>query len=390
VAPPTSAELAATATKIQQYRLLTSVAFKHRAARTVSRDALELAGKLLASTPDVYTLWNYVREIIVGMEGELDDGSLRSLVEAQLALTSAALKRSPKSYPAWHARRWLVERYRCGRPGAAAPAEPPYILLQSELALCSVLLAEDERNFHCWNYRRWVAAAGGGGDGGAASAAELAFTGACISKNFSNYSAWHARSHLLQAGGVGAGVVAEGACAARVATPAAPPVVSPRSPACSPHHAPAELKLVRAAVFTEPDDQSAWIYRRWVVDCAGALLRRGGEEAAAAAAALEEDVAELAALEAAEPSCKWPVEARARTLGALLAWGRGAGAGAGAGADAGADADARALASLYGKLEALDPRHAQYWRHALAQCTSPPPRAVLAARAGAVRQQQQE
>jgi len=119
------------------------------------------------------------------------------------------------------------------------------------------------------------------------------------------------------------------------------------------------LKLVRAAVFTEPDDQSAWIYRRWVVDRAGALLRRGGGDAEAAVNALEKDVAQLEALEAAEPRCKWPVEARARTLGVLRAAGRG-----GAAADAEGE-----LAALYAKLEALDPRHAQYWRHALA-CAS--------------------
>ena len=110
---------------------------------------------------------------------------------------------------------------------------------------------------------------------------------------------------------------------------------------------------MRAAVFTEPDDQSAWIYRRWVVGCAGALLCAGGSEADAAARALEEDVAELPALEAAEPSCKWPVEARARTLGVLRAAGRGG-------------ADEAQLAALYAQLEGMDPRHAQYWRHARA------------------------
>lgn len=119
------------------------------------------------------------------------------------------------------------------------------------------------------------------------------------------------------------------------------------------------MKLVRAAVFTEPDDQSAWIYRRWVVDRACSLLAGGCGDAGAAAAALEEDVAELAALEAAEPRCKWPLEARARTLGALRAAGRGA-------------ADAPTLAAMYARLEELDPRHAQYWRHALAQLGAPP------------------
>lgn len=73
----------------------------------------------------------------------------------------------------------------------------------------------------------------------------------------------------------------------------------------------AELLIVREAAFTEPYDQSAWIYRRWVV---GRLVQwvEGAAEGDAAALAegaaalrlLLEDFDVLAQLEEAEPTCK--------------------------------------------------------------------------------------
>ena len=78
----------------------------------------------------------------------------------------------------------------------------------------------------------------------------------------------------------------------------------------------------------------------------------GGEPAAAAAeAALLEDLSALSELSLAEPSCKWPLEARAYTILQLRRRGRGAGGGM---------EDEQAL---FTQLCALDPRHAAYYRH---------------------------
>lgn len=60
-----------------------------------------------------------------------------------------------------------------------------------------------------------------------------------IEENFSNYSAWHQRSLLL------------------------PKIHA--TPESLEEAIKQELNLVHQAFFTEPDDQSAWIYLRWLL-----------------------------------------------------------------------------------------------------------------------------
>lgn len=65
---------------------------------------------------------------------------------------------------------------------------------------------------------------------------DLAFTTEKLHQNFSNYSAWHHRSRLLMKG-------------------EDPDLLD----------LPAELDLAQSAVFTEPKDQSAWLYYTWLI-----------------------------------------------------------------------------------------------------------------------------
>lgn len=80
-----------------------------------------------------------------------------------------------------------------------------------------------------------------------------------IYKNFSNYSAWHRRSVLVER------LTSEGL----LSSADVKKIISD------------DLKLLKSAYFTEPADQSAWFYLRWLLDfaarqitCARELIRR--------------------------------------------------------------------------------------------------------------------
>jgi hypothetical protein len=100
-----------------------------------------------------------------------------------------------------------------------------------ELDLCSEFLKQDQRNFHCWNYRRSIHDLSGRSD-----LDEFAFSTDKIRENFSNYSAFHHRSKYLSA------------------------LTDPLDVTLS-----AELQIVENAIFTEPDDQSAWWYHQFLL-----------------------------------------------------------------------------------------------------------------------------
>lgn len=79
-----------------------------------------------------------------------------AFLESELALVTECIQKNPKSYGAWHHRRWLFERAAAAGAGFGG-AEGLALLLDRELLLCTKLLDADERNFHCWNYRRFIA-----------------------------------------------------------------------------------------------------------------------------------------------------------------------------------------------------------------------------------------
>lgn len=262
----------AQAAKMRQYR--------ESAARVLATSDFDLEDKLLRANPDFATLWNSRRRHILATEAR--DGVL----PRELALTQEQLMRFPKSYCAWYHRRWALEHLR-------ADAD----VLAQELKLCDALLERDARNFHCWAHRAWVASQLRG------AVDDLAESRRLIEKNFSNYSAWHLRARALRDG--------EGAIDfAR------------------------EFELATNAFYTEPADQSAWMYYRWLLARAPAAALRGQAEA-------------VRALLAEEGDCKWALLALLQ-LGAVGA------------ADA---AEGEARAGVVARLRAVDAMHARFYDH---------------------------
>lgn len=231
------------------------------------------AEKVLRYNPDFFTLWNSRRRLIQKeLEAAVAEGSdatkeykIRVLAR-ELSLTKDQIaERNSKSYGAWHHRRWSIELLGWHEGGDVCD-------WQAELALCDALLERDERNFHCWAHRNFVASCAG-----VTNADDYAKSTALISKNFSNYSAWHLRAQSVLRGGT----VVDWA---------------------------KEFDLVHQAVFTEPADQSAWLYYRWMLTQANALSE---------STRIPDELDTIRSLIEEEGECKWPLIALVQLLSLL-------------------------------------------------------------------------
>ncbi|XP_041863026.1 geranylgeranyl transferase type-2 subunit alpha [Melanotaenia boesemani] len=231
--------------KLKIYVAARDACFSKRKDGILDEEALQLTQQLLSSNPDFATLWNYRREILMHLETVKDEDEVQKIYEAELLFLESCLKMNPKSYGSWHHRCWVSARL--PRPDWAR-----------ELSLCDRCLSLDDRNFHCWDYRRMVVKMSG-----VPVDRELEFTHRLIGSNFSNYSSWHYRSTLLP-----------------LLHPESPEPPSPCHglPQSSPPPSPQthshrvceeqllkEYELVQNAFFTDPNDQSAWFYYRWLL-----------------------------------------------------------------------------------------------------------------------------
>lgn len=275
-------ELARIAKKKEKYAKLSATLFGLRRLRLKTEDSLELTGAMCRVNPDCYTAWNYRRQILHALSGAAEGTAApdawpmpAASVATELQLTQEALAKQPKSYCAWHHRRWALSR---AEPGGALRAT-----LAGELELCARLLDLDERNFHCWTYRRWVA-----GRAGVTPEEDLAFCRQRLDVNFSNYSAFHQRSKVLP----------------RLAAFAADPLPVLR----------AELDLVADITVTEPDDQSAWWYYQFLLERLRLCGADGSCGAAQVAEVLAAEEGRLRDLIAMEASTKWGRVLLARVL----------------------------------------------------------------------------
>ncbi|KAF9262173.1 rab-protein geranylgeranyltransferase [Marasmius fiardii PR-910] len=250
------------------YLDLTEDVLTRRKNGDYSKKAFDFTTTLLRDNPEFYTVWNYRRQILLqGIFPASSTVQINDILIDDLSMTTDALRRLPKVYWIWNHRRWCLENIPEG-PGNAEEGDPigwRKTVWNKELYVVEKMLDVDPRNFHAWNYRRYVLA---NMPNPKPETYELAYTTKKIESSLTNFSAWHQRSKVLLS------LWAKGTL----------------DPNTSKEE---EFDLVKNAMFTEPNDQSAWIYHRWLVGF-------GADRAL-----LEREIAVIQELLDEQPDSKW-------------------------------------------------------------------------------------
>ena len=221
--------------------------FAMRAKGIKDEQVMDITSKLLIVNPDVQTLWNYRREVLLewrslaveqtNQVNQEDQTSPEEVFDSkcrdELLFVEQCLPKNPKSYSCWHHRQWILQ----------SMFKPD---IDRELQLCDFALSKDSRNFHTWDHRKFLA-----DTTGLALAGELEFTekqihgtsnkseGHSNRGNFSNFSAWFVRACLLTEGHD------KGLLDMKTQWDE-------------------EYYRIANAIFVEPNDQSAWFYHKWL------------------------------------------------------------------------------------------------------------------------------
>ncbi|XP_064640349.1 geranylgeranyl transferase type-2 subunit alpha-like [Lineus longissimus] len=211
--------------KLLLYNGATKKLFQKRKDGELDQDMLSISGEVLGANPDFYTLWNMRREVYTHFLENKSTEDMKALFKSELSFLEHCLRVNPKSYGTWQQRCWVMDHM----------PEPDW---KRDLVLCNKFLEMDERNFHCWDYRRFVVKRSQ-----VPPEDEFEFTNQKITTNFSNYSSWHYRSKLMP----------------HIYPDETHPVGVQEDVLLK------EFELVQNAFFTDPGDQSAWFYHRWLL-----------------------------------------------------------------------------------------------------------------------------
>ncbi|KAM6500668.1 rab-protein geranylgeranyltransferase [Amanita muscaria] len=223
--------------KITEYLALANDVLSRKTSEDWSLEAFRLTTRLLRTNPEFYTVWNYRRNICLqGIFPNSSPEAIYELICEDLVFTMNALKVHPKVYWIWNHRRWCLNHVPEG-PNESDLQGWKKASWERELAVVEKILDADARNFHAWSYRRYVLASM---PVSRTEESELAYTAKKIESNFSNFSAWHQRSKVYSS-----------LCESRKLQ--------------FDQFKKQELELVRNAMYTDPDDQSVWIYHRWLM-----------------------------------------------------------------------------------------------------------------------------
>ncbi|KAF9458639.1 rab-protein geranylgeranyltransferase [Collybia nuda] len=256
--------------KIQEYLALTDEILSRKKNQDWSVDAFRLTSRLLQINPEFYTVWNYRRNILIlGIFPHSSLQDVNNFITDDLSMTTAALRSHPKVYWIWNHRRWCLENVPNGpgNKGENDYSEWKKGNWDKEIYVVEKILDADPRNFHAWNYRRYILASM---PVSKPLNSELHYTARKIEANLSNFSAWHQRSKILA-------ILWDGK-----------ELFSIKSKED-------ELELAKNAMYTDPDDQSVWVYHR--------LMRKGNNKIL-----LEREVSAIQELLDEQPDSKWCME----------------------------------------------------------------------------------
>ncbi|CAG8485613.1 26798_t:CDS:2, partial [Dentiscutata erythropus] len=256
------------ASKIKEYNGIVAACFEKKSKCEFDKEAFILTTKILSQNPDFYTIWNLRRSILLNeISEDCSEEEKQQKFSSELLFLQEVFRHNPKSYWIFNHRRWCLDTM----------PNPDW---KSELDLVGKMLDMDARNFHGWDYRRYVITRLSCIDSNALNLCktEFDFTTTKINQNFSNYSAWHQRSKLLpnlledeQLGDQGKKNLID-----------------------------QEFELVKSAFYTDPDDQSAWLYHWWLIG--RDILPLTKQERINL---LKREIATVKELQEIEPESKW-------------------------------------------------------------------------------------
>ncbi|WFD32027.1 protein geranylgeranyltransferase type II [Malassezia sp. CBS 17886] len=276
--------------RLETYKAVEEAFLAQRREHAHTNEALESTTAILSCNPEHYTAWNYRRDILLRMLADASVLEKQRLLHGDLELTQQSMRTHPKVYWLWNHRRWCLEALPEDDDGTVATK------WRRELALADLMLDMDPRNSDAQvgaacpvppfpaslscaalPVREKAALV-------ALAKAELQYTLRKIESNFSNFSAWHYRTKLLPRVWDAESLEGDALEAARER----------------------EFELVTQAMYTDPSDQSIWIYHRWLV--AQAPTRR----------VLEAQIKLIAELAELEPDSKWCLQSLAHYKQELL------------------------------------------------------------------------
>ncbi|KAJ8100899.1 hypothetical protein POJ06DRAFT_274672 [Lipomyces tetrasporus] len=262
--------------KIVEYKALVDKVLGSRKNQDYTPGTLDLTTTLLKQNPEYYTVWNYRREILTSIFKSQTADAIQSHIDNELQFLFARLVEFPKCYWIWNHRQWCLQ---------TAPS-PSW---KFELGLVTKMLDRDARNFHGWRYRRYVVQRMEMATGKSMVRPEFDYTTVKINSNFSNFSAWHNRTKLI------------------------PRLLNEEPEIDARELLDKEIYLITQAIYTDPDDQSVWLYHRWLMT-SDDIVKLSRDERIGL---LEKEIKSIHDLLEIEPDSKWCLQSLAFYKGLL-------------------------------------------------------------------------